>query len=53
MWKEIKKKDEDIQRIYTLRKKTQKRERKRFQGDIEHDRSTLRKHIYGDWGKIL
>lgn len=29
--KEIKKKDEDIQRIYTLRKKRKKRERKRFQ----------------------
>ncbi|XP_073090045.1 SMC5-SMC6 complex localization factor protein 1 isoform X3 [Manis javanica] len=46
--KEIKKKDEDIQRNYTLRKKRKKERNSRK--DIERDkiRSTLRKHIYTD-----
>lgn len=52
MWKEIKKKDEDIQRIYTLRKKRKKEKERDSRKDIEHDRSTLRKHIYRDQVKF-
>lgn len=52
MWKEMKKKDEDIQRIYTLRKKRKKEKERDSRKDTEHDRSTLRKHIYRDQVKF-
>uniref|UniRef100_A0ABI7WQ01 BRCT domain-containing protein n=1 Tax=Felis catus TaxID=9685 RepID=A0ABI7WQ01_FELCA len=48
--KEIKKKDEDVQRSYTLRKKRKKGNERDSRKDIERNkiRSTSRKHIYRD-----